>query len=808
MTRAKVVLELIADNKKFKGALDESKKSARDLGKTIDQTPQKVEKIAHAADKVPSSFKGIGVAAAAAAASIVALGAGAVVGLSKAIKAASEQEEALNSVSFALARAGANVRESLPDYEKFASRLQDVTGIGDEVTLKMLDLALAFGATKDGAKDVVTAATELSAATGKSLEESVRQVSKTLGGFAGELGEVNPAIKALTAEQLKAGEAARILIDQYGGSAANKLNTFSGALAATKGRFGDLLEQVGFLIIKNPIVIDSIREFGLVIKDLTKFIETNNPAMRRFISDGIELIIGDVPRATAAIKGLAEAYRGLIELVPLQSILNLFGETTKAASSQISVMERLSLAFLRVVEGITKFYQVLSFLPSALSEKLGFGKLNEGLEELDDKLDALQAKIGSKFGRADFSPAAPNAPARPGSGIASGVAAAASAVQSAPARAEEIAVQFVGPPRPDGLTEVEVVKSPELAKDLAKAQAEAQGQNLASALQAGMGIFGGAQGAGAAVGSGIGAAASLAGAGPLGGVVGQLATELAKGPDHVRDMINGFVDALPAVLDNIARAIPKVIEVLVDRAPDIIATLAEKSPAIIIALSKAALDPRIWVNVAIALVQALAGVFTAEIGRWGEDLGKFLDEIGDTIAQFPQAITNGILSIDAFFREDLPAIFTDFFDDLGKAFQELINQLTGKGKGTGKGLLGEAGANISDIFKGRKNINPLNNARGGFVRGSGISDTVPSLLTPGELVIDRETGPMLRSFLRSVDKGTEAPRETSGYSEALLNEILRVLKSPQQVTTKLMIDRKPIADLVLSLNRTNQRLTV
>jgi hypothetical protein len=388
------------------------------------------------------------------------------------------------------------------------------------------------------------------------------------------------------------------------------------------------------------------------------------------------------------------------------------------------------------------------------------------------------------------------------------VAAAASAVQSAPARAEEIAVQFVGPPRPDGLTEVEVVKSPELAKDLAKAQAEAQGQNLASALQAGMGIFGGAQGAGAAVGSGIGAAASLAGAGPLGGVVGQLATELAKGPDHVRDMINGFVDALPAVLDNIARAIPKVIEVLVDRAPDIIATLAEKSPAIIIALSKAALDPRIWVNVAIALVQALAGVFTAEIGRWGEDLGKFLDEIGDTIAQFPQAITNGILSIDAFFREDLPAIFTDFFDDLGKAFQELINQLTGKGKGTGKGLLGEAGANISDIFKGRKNINPLNNARGGFVRGSGISDTVPSLLTPGELVIDRETGPMLRSFLRSVDKGTEAPRETSGYSEALLNEILRVLKSPQQVTTKLMIDRKPIADLVLSLNRTNQRLTV
>jgi len=67
---------------------------------------------------------------------------------------------------------------------------------------------------------------------------------------------------------------------------------------------------------------------------------------------------------------------------------------------------------------------------------------------------------------------------------------------------------------------------------------------------------------------------------------------------------------------------------------------------------------------------------------------------------------------------------------------------------------------------------------------------------------------MLRSFLRSVDKGTEAPRETSGYSEALLNEILRVLKTPQQVTTKLMIDRKPIADLVLSLNRTNQRLTV
>lgn len=231
---------------------------------------------------VEKGFKALKVVAGAAVA--VFAGRTLINGISKVTDAASMQEDAVNALNTALKTSGEFSQAASLDMQRFASEIQDTTTYGDELVLSQLSLAKAFGATNEQAKQVVEAATELAAATGKSLDEATRQVSKTLGGFAGELGEVNPAIKALTQEQLKAGEAAKILIEQYGGTAASKLQNFSGIVTSMSNRFGDFLEEIGFLITKNPEVIKAVDAMKELFDELIKSVSDNQQAFSDFVS--------------------------------------------------------------------------------------------------------------------------------------------------------------------------------------------------------------------------------------------------------------------------------------------------------------------------------------------------------------------------------------------------------------------------------------------------------------------------------------------------------------------------------------------
>lgn len=209
--------------------------------------------------------------------------------ITEGVQAAIVQEDALNAVASALATSGEFSQEALQDFQNFASGLQSVTKFGDETILSQISLAKAFGATNEQAKTITEAAVNLAAATGKSLDEATKQVSKTLGGLAGELGEVNPAIKALTKEQLKAGEAARILLQQYGGAAANQVKTYSGALQQAKNAFGDLQEEVGFTITRNKAVIEIINFASKAFANLGTFVKDNREKIRGYVNELIAL---------------------------------------------------------------------------------------------------------------------------------------------------------------------------------------------------------------------------------------------------------------------------------------------------------------------------------------------------------------------------------------------------------------------------------------------------------------------------------------------------------------------------------------
>jgi hypothetical protein len=240
-------IEVIIDGQKFNAQLqkveDKSKKSGKKIANNI-------------SSGVGSITKSIGALAARLGPLAVAIG-GALGGRAV-INAAARQEDAINRLNNSLARIGQFSQSTSQDLQNFATQLQQTTRFGDEAILEQLAFAQSLGATAEQSKQVVSAAADLATALNIDLNSATRNVAKTLGGYAGELGEVIPELKNFSAEQLRAGAGVDILAQKFSGLAAGDIQSFNGAVASLGNVFGDLLEEIGFFITRSPLVLKAV----------------------------------------------------------------------------------------------------------------------------------------------------------------------------------------------------------------------------------------------------------------------------------------------------------------------------------------------------------------------------------------------------------------------------------------------------------------------------------------------------------------------------------------------------------------------
>lgn len=294
-------IEVLA--KETEDKLSESgKKAGKKAGKSFAKSIGKTNK--GIGETLTNGFKGALTVATALSATVAAIGGATIF---KGISAAVVQEDAVNRLAGALKSSGDFSQEALADFQNYASGLQKLTKVGDEVTLGQLALAKSFGATNDQAKEIVKTAADMAQAFGTDIETQVRQLSKTLGGYAGELGETQPALKNLTQEQLRNGEAIGILSKAYEGQATNALNTFGGATAQLSNAIGDTFEELGKLATQNPAIIRAVRgltgvfeqaqvrilEFGKtfdIFDDLLFPLQEFNKAVIKYVVAPLELV--------------------------------------------------------------------------------------------------------------------------------------------------------------------------------------------------------------------------------------------------------------------------------------------------------------------------------------------------------------------------------------------------------------------------------------------------------------------------------------------------------------------------------------
>lgn len=247
--KIQIVIEVEADDGQVSRTLGKIAKSASkagdDAGKSLGDNISK---------SVGPGLARLGAAAAAAGAAL----AGAL--FSKAaINASIVQQDAINALNSSLARIGEFSQEASLNLQRFASELQKTTKFGDEAIIGQLAFAQSLGATAEQSKEIVAAAADMSAALGINLEAATRNITKTLGGLKGELGEVIPELGNLTKAQLQAGAAIDILSSKFAGAAAAQTQTFSGATAQLSNVFGDLLESIGDIVTKSPSLVAVIQ---------------------------------------------------------------------------------------------------------------------------------------------------------------------------------------------------------------------------------------------------------------------------------------------------------------------------------------------------------------------------------------------------------------------------------------------------------------------------------------------------------------------------------------------------------------------
>lgn len=131
--------------------------------------------------------------------------------------------------------------ESVYNLRNFASELQSLSEIGDEVSLQVMSQLAATGRNEEQIMQIMSAAADMAAVTGQDLASAAQQLNATLNGNAGALGRQIGAINNLTKEELENGKAIELVAQQYKGAAAATADVE----VQLSNAWGDFKENIG-----------------------------------------------------------------------------------------------------------------------------------------------------------------------------------------------------------------------------------------------------------------------------------------------------------------------------------------------------------------------------------------------------------------------------------------------------------------------------------------------------------------------------------------------------------------------------------
>ena len=132
------------------------------------------------------------------------------------VDAALENERTTLKLETALRLQSREVETNTAALGAQASAIEAVSGISDEVIRKFQGQAINLGVATDEVDKFVRASIALANATNKDVNTAFEQLTQSMSGLLPRTLKVIPAFRELSKEELQAGKAADILVEQFG----------------------------------------------------------------------------------------------------------------------------------------------------------------------------------------------------------------------------------------------------------------------------------------------------------------------------------------------------------------------------------------------------------------------------------------------------------------------------------------------------------------------------------------------------------------------------------------------------------------
>lgn len=683
------------------------------------------------------------------------------------IDEAIQGEKSLKQLENALRLTGEASKETVKDLDEFSTSLSLLSTFDDDAIRSQVAFVKSLGATNDQAKALIQTAADLAAVTGDSLDASVQQLTGTYSGQARTLAKLFPELKNFTEQQLRSGEAVDFISGKLSGSAQKGIQGFSGQLNLASKLVGEISEELGKLFIIGNKQTGFLSNVVESLKTVLSALETFNSVLAvepiQAFGDAIKFVIADI------IKLFIQLNQIIAEtLAQIPVIGGIFSTASQAANPLLVKINQFQDSLFKTTDETKSLNKELG----KVAAPKGFGA---GLtQEIENSFDALKKNLNN-VGLTQLEILKKEKLER--------LLLAQQVLEAQPKRFQEIKnIQLQI--EKDFLNKVDKLNEENAKKEEARLEGrrkqlkeEAESvQKLATlnfdaifgdtagagatkvdpnkAAAAGTAGFvnqalKGVQGATALITDSIGLIANTLIPG-IGGVVSEIFNVFAQGPEKIRELISGFFESFPIILENIVLAVAEFpivlaenigpfLEKLIDSVPRIVDSIIAKLPDLLNAL---------LIQIPIAVQK-----FSTELSARAPFIAA------QTAAAFVREVPNMVKEmVNAFVNEIKGA-----FDFLG----------IGGGGGDGGGLLSDIGGFFGFASGGT------------FSGGIPFRDSIPAMVQRDETIITDELTRKLDSFLN------EQGNRNNGSS--------------QPTTVILQVGEEQLARVMLNLNRQNFR---
>lgn len=332
----------------------------------------------------------------------VGVGAGLLVFLNKAIKAAKEQELAERKLEGAFLGSGKATKAGIEELKKYADALQKTTGFADEQIINAQAMLATFQLTDKQVAAATPRLLDMAAAmqqlTGGQVD--LQQIAIAVGkGLTGQVGILSRYGVVISDAVKESGDFNDILIEldkNFKGIAeVIGTGTYEGAIKGVSNAYDEMKEKIGAIITES----DSFRGFLNTLREgfekLTIIITDNTQVLRDLAENGLQNFVTFAAKAAKAgvvIKAIFGLLKGATDVLisSVKFAFDSFVKFFKLLETLPLVGKHIKTWRKDVVDGIGELGDALS----GTDEKGGFIK---GIKKDFEAIDKMSEKFSVKF---------------------------------------------------------------------------------------------------------------------------------------------------------------------------------------------------------------------------------------------------------------------------------------------------------------------------------------------------------------------------------------------------------------------------